>query len=58
MSSSKLEKLLSEYVEKFDENFPAFLVMGMSADEMIEQLEKSIETGKPYKVKINPDYIY
>jgi hypothetical protein len=54
----KLEKLLLEYVDKFDENFPTFLVMGMSDDEMIKHLEESIKTNKPYEPEIIEGAIY
>ncbi len=45
-------------VERFKENFPFFLVMGMSDEEMRKQLEESLETGKPFRPEMDPDKIY
>ncbi len=50
--------LLTKYAEKFDENFPIFLVMGMSDEEIDNQIEKSIKANKPYKPEVNDDYDY
>jgi len=50
--------LLTKYVEKFGENFPMFLVMGMSAEEIDAQIEKSIKENKPFVPETNEDYDY
>jgi len=53
-----LDDLLRKYVERFKENFPFFLVMGMSDEEMRKQLEESLETGKPFRPEMDPDKVY
>ena len=55
---SDLDDLLKIYAERFKENFPFFLVMGMSDEEMRKQLEESLETGKPFRPEMDPDKIY
>lgn len=53
-----LEKVLSEYTEKFDENFPLFYVRGMDEKEIIELVKQSIIDGVPYEADYdeNADY--
>ena len=53
-----MEKLLQEYINKFDENFPLYLVMGMKEDAITKILEKSIETGVPYEPEMIEGVIY
>lgn len=55
---SELYDLLEKYVERFEENFPFFLVMGMSDEEIRKQLEESLETGEPFRPEVDPDMIY
>lgn len=42
--------LLMEYANKFNENFPTFLFMGIE-EEMEEIIKKCIKENKPYKFK-------
>lgn len=55
---SKVGKLLQEYLDKFDENFPTFMVMGIGDEAMIELLEKSIKENKKYIPKVIENAIY
>jgi hypothetical protein len=54
----KLDKLLLEYCDRFGNNFPLFMVRSMPDNEVIETIEKSLKSNKPFKPKINPDYDY
>jgi len=47
-----MDSLLSQYSEKFGESFPIFLVMGMSDDEIDDQIKESIKNNKPFKPEI------
>ena len=43
-----MAELIQEYFERFSENFPLFMVMGME-DEKIEALIRDcLDTGTPY----------
>jgi len=53
-----MEKLIQEYINKFDENFPLYLVMGMKEDMIIKILKKSIDTGVPYEPEMIEGVIY
>ena len=41
-----LDKLLNEYVEKFNENFPIFLFRGKEDEEVIKMIQKCIDENK------------
>lgn len=43
-----MDKLLDQYREKFGEQFPLMLVMGMSEDDIIKIIEECLEKGVPY----------
>ncbi|MGD6729799.1 MAG: hypothetical protein ACPKMZ_01890 [Pleomorphochaeta sp.] len=58
MEKDDIEIYLDKYIEKFDSNFPYFLVRGMSKKEMIKIIKESLETGKPYEPKIEEDCYY
>ncbi len=58
MEKDNIEIYLNKYNEKFDSNFPYFLVRGMSKEEMIKIIENSLETGKPYEPEIEEGYYY
>ena len=47
----KLEALLTQYVEKFGDNFPLFCIRGLGEDEIILMLQKSLDENKPVEVK-------
>ena len=53
-----MEKLLNEYVKKFDDNFPMFLFRTVSEDEIKEIIKKCIDENKPYETNldINSNY--
>ena len=44
-----MEKLLVEYREKFDEQFPIMLVRGMTDDEIIKIVQQCLDEDKPYE---------
>lgn len=46
-----LEALLTQYVEKFGDNFPLFCIRGMDEDEIIKLVQKSLDDNKPVEVK-------
>ena len=52
------EKLLTEYADKFDENFPLFQVRHLDEDEIIKLIEAALENDEPYEVEEqeNVDY--
>lgn len=41
-----LDKLLNEYVEKFNENFPICLFRGKEDEEVIKMIQKCIDENK------------
>jgi hypothetical protein len=53
-----LDKVLSEYAEKFEDNFPLFYVRGMEESKIIELVKQSIKEGVPYEAEYdkNADY--
>lgn len=53
-----MEKLLEEYVDKFNENFPIFLLKGIDEDEIMEMIKKCIDEDKPCEIEVdeNDDY--
>lgn len=53
-----MDKLLSEYREKFKEQFPLMLVMGVEEKEIEEIIKKCIDEGKPYNPKLKGNAVY
>lgn len=53
-----MDELLKEYVDKFGENFPVFLCLGMEDDEIISIIKKCLKDGEPYKADYDPNNIY
>ena len=43
----ELEKVLDEYAEKFDRNYPLVITSLMSTEDIIKDVRKYIEKGKP-----------
>lgn len=43
-----LEKLLTEYAERFGENFPIFSLRGTPEKEIIVILKQCLQDGTPY----------
>ena len=44
-----MDKLLFEYADAFDENFPVFLFRSKSAEEIVTMIQKCLVDGIPYK---------
>lgn len=54
-----MEKLIKKYVERFNENFPLFMLGGMSDDEIKTLLENCLDKGEPYRAGDSPaDILY
>ena len=53
-----MEKLLNEYKEKFNDNFPIFLCRSMEEEEIIEIMQKCIDEGKPYEPELEEEANY
>lgn len=53
-----MEKLLKEYISKFDENFPLYLIMGMKEADIINILENSIKNNKKYEPEMIDGVLY
>ena len=54
----KLDKLLDEYQEHFEENFPMMLCRTMDDEEIIEIIEKCLENDEPYEPELENDAYY
>lgn len=55
----KMTKLINEYVDTFQTNFPLFCVMGASEEDVVEMIEECLKTGKPYEPeKLEEDAVY
>lgn len=54
----KLDKLLDEYQDHFEENFPLMLCRTMEDEEIIEIIEKCLENDEPYDPKLKKDANY
>ncbi len=52
-----MEKLIKKYIERFDENFPLFMLGGMSDDEIKALITDCLEKGEPYRVNDKSDDI-
>ncbi len=50
-----LEEALNDYYEHFDENYPLGITMGMSDDEIIDDIERCIESNEKAE---KPQYEY
>ena len=55
---NKLDKLIDEYQDHFEENFPLILCRTMEDIEIIEIIEKSLENDEPYEPKLNKEANY
>ena len=44
----ELDELIREYRKKFNENFPAFCLLGRDEKELISIIKKCISDGVPY----------
>lgn len=53
-----MEKLLEKYLEKFGEQFPLMLCMGMSEEAIMKLIQECIDAGKPYELDDDDKNIY
>lgn len=54
-----MSELLIKYVERFNENFPLFMVMGMEDEEVDALIQKCLDEGTPYRPDDSgPDTVY
>lgn len=58
MMLEEMSKILLEYSEKFDDNFPVFIVSNLSEEEIIRLAKEAIKNNKPYKPEIEEGAIY
>lgn len=58
MKGKNTQQLLKEYAEKFDDNFPTFMVRHLDMDEIGDLIEDCIKKNKPYEPEsdISADY--
>lgn len=54
----EMSKILLEYSEKFNDNFPVFIVRNLGKDEIIRLAKEAIENNKPYEPEIEEGAIY
>lgn len=52
------DKMLDEYQERFEENFPLMLCRHMEEDEIIEIIQKCLDDDEPYDPELDPDANY
>ena len=53
-----MDKLLNEYVNKFNENFPIFIVRNLEDDEIMRLIREAIDKNEPYVPEIDESAIY
>ena len=53
-----LDKKLTEYAEKFNENFPIFLMMGKSDEEIIRIVQKCLNDEQAFEPDTIIDALY
>lgn len=53
-----LDKMLDEYQEHFEENFPLMLCRTMDDEEIIKIIGKCLENDEPYNPKLNKEAYY
>ena len=51
-----LEGAMDDYRRKFDDNFPLMCCMGMSEEEIIEEIYECIENDRPFEYVDGVDY--
>lgn len=54
----EMDKLLQQYVEKFEDNFPIFFVRHLGEEEIKELIKKAIENNKPYEAGYEEQGVY
>ena len=45
-----LEEALNRYADRFNENFPIMCMMGTPEGEIVDLIEKALDSGKPYEL--------
>lgn len=53
-----MNKLLIQYADKFNENFPMFIVGNKSESEIESIIQNCLDEGKPYDVETKEDCFY
>jgi hypothetical protein len=53
-----LDKLLKQYVEKFEDNFPIFYLRHLDEKEITDLIKKAIEKNEPYIPEYHEDGSY
>lgn len=53
-----MDELLLAYADKFNQNFPLFMLRGIPEDEIIRLIKKAIEDDKPYKPEMQTGALY
>lgn len=53
-----LEKLLYQYRDRFDENFPIMVFRGTPDDELMRMIQKCLDDGKPIEVDLDDEAVY
>lgn len=53
--ASLFSKKLFEYADRFGENFPTFEFQYSSEAEIMTEIDKCLETGKPYVSEVKED---
>ncbi len=48
-TDKELTSYLEMYADKFEDCFPTFMASNLSNDQIIEEIEKAINTGKPFE---------
>ena len=49
---NSMDKYIMEYVKRFHENFPMFMVRGSSDEAIVSMIKKCLKENKPYE----PEY--
>jgi predicted CopG family antitoxin len=58
MKKREFFDVLQEYVDKFDENLPVYMMTGYSDEQLADMMEKAIKTGKKIKIEYQKGNIY
>lgn len=53
-----MDELLIKYADKFNENFPLFVVRDLSEKEIKDIIQKCLDENKPYEIETDSDRFY
>ncbi len=53
-----LDELLKRYTDKFNDNFPIFMVRDMPEYEIVKAIKKAIEENKAFVVEVEENCLY